>query len=112
MVHFIHINALNAVMWCIKYYATQNVVIRCFNVYKTVIIGYNTCTKFPSITATLIINNYVQVSWIATTHQEVKKSSEREKKLKCTFRKSWSEKRPWLKYIEEENKSNALCHWS
>ena len=104
MGHVIHIKAPNAFMWCIKYHATQYVVI---GFYRTVIIGHNTCT-----TATLIINNYVWVSWIATTHQEAKTSSEREEKLKCTWICIQKVKRPWLKYIEEENKINALCHSS
>ena len=43
-------------------------------------------------TATLIINNYVRVSWIATTHQETKKQVQKEKKNRnvseCAFRKS------------------------
>ena len=52
-----------------------------------VIIGHNTSTlshlfidKLSLNFATLIINNCVRVSWIATTHQEAKTSSEREEK--------------------------------
>ena len=59
---------------------------------------------FIEKTATLIINNYVRVSWIATTYQEAKTSLQREENInvrECAFRKSWGEMGPWLKNIEE-----------